>query len=102
MADLVVTLADAVPDDIPAYRLPLADLGSLSTETIAIGGTSAAGSLLGTDALYVALLTARADCWVKVGTAPTAVAGEGLFMPNGTTVHGYISVGHKVAVIQDA
>lgn len=109
MADLVVMMTDAVPDTVPAYRLPLPDLAAASmwAETIAIGpantaGQSAVGSLVADASHYVLMLEARADCWVAVGPDPNAVAGQCMFLPAGRAREGYISPGHKVAVVEDS
>jgi hypothetical protein len=100
MANLIVTFTHDGASPPRAHTQPLAAGGSARTEQIAIGATSAAGSELGTSADYIVDLKAKAECWVAVGSAPTAVAGSGWHMDTDERLQFYIGVGEKVAVVQ--
>ena len=99
MANLIVSYAKVGPSERGTFRLQRA--GYVRTEQIAIGVTSAAGSLvaLAGDILEV---TALDDCWVAVGPAPTAAAGGSTsrYLAEGTVREYVVDPGDKVAVIQ--
>jgi hypothetical protein len=99
---LVVTFTRPVADRGASVGPPVAVGRSARTETISVGGTSAAGALLGTTGDTVVRLRARADCWVAVGMNPTAAADAGWFMDNGEELWLAVRPGDKVAVIEAA
>ena len=47
-------------------------------------------------------LVSTVDCWVTIGTSPTATATASGFLPAGTVEYAAVRSGAKVAVIQNA
>jgi hypothetical protein len=100
MADLIVTYTTALA--AVSRPAPVESGEDERTETIEIGAESAAGTLTAADGEFIVSLLAEADCWVKIGADPTAVAGSGRKLLEGERAQYSIRPGSRVAVIQAA
>lgn len=72
-----------------------------TSQKVAISGTSAASSAIGSYVNKVRLHSTT-DCFVEFGSAPTAVANTSMFIGANLPEYFDIRPGHKVAVIQSS
>ena len=72
-----------------------------SHQAIATGAASASSAAVGLST-YAVMLTASANCHIKFGVAPVAVAGDFLLKASDPPLIIGISPGEKVAVIEDS
>lgn len=47
-------------------------------------------------------LSANQDCWIKIGSNPTADTTTSKFLAKGTIVYYEVTPGHKIAAIKDS
>lgn len=80
-------------------------LGILSASTVSLGTSSAQSAAIGTaNSLQagfseVVRVAATADCWVRIGSNPTAAANgvDSIFMPAGAVEYFDVPAGSKIA-----
>lgn len=101
MADLIVSFSRALRD------VPVMAGDDVRTETIAIGASSAAGTLTAEPREGIVSLLPGADCWVCIGSDPEAgEPGTGIEnswpLQSGIPREFAIERGMKVAVIERA
>ena len=94
---LIVTFTSPPPT---ATNMPVEKASDTNTEAIAVGAASTAGAKAATDTQRIVSLLAQEDCWVMVGSAPTAVANAGRKLISGERYQLWCDIGDKVAVIQ--
>lgn len=97
MATLRVTFSRIAPGG-----LPLADGEIAASEELDIGGSSDVTSATSSVHDSVVELEPDTDCWVIMGTNPTAVVGQGRFIQANDSREFYLRAGRKVAVIADS
>jgi len=100
MANVIVTLTSVVPNPPRLNEASLALGNNADTEQIAIGESSVTGNKAATAFRYVAVVKAAAECWVAIGSSPTAVAGSGWHFDASEMREFWMATGDKVAVIQ--
>jgi hypothetical protein len=96
---LIVTYTSSVGAGY-SQSVPIEVGSNTDTESISVGGSSTAGSKSATAGRPIASLLAEEDCWIMIGSAPTAVAGSGRKMLADERLQFQCAVGEKVAVIQ--
>ncbi len=84
--------------DINFQALPVLAWNFAAAQSVAIGASSAASQVIAAEA---ARLCATVDCWVSLGTNPTATVGAGsVYLPANRELLMAGTAGLKVAVIQ--
>jgi FtsP/CotA-like multicopper oxidase with cupredoxin domain len=73
------------------------------SDLIVVGAASVQSAVFGANTHCVRISTA-ANCWVNIGTNPTAVASDnnGFLLPAGQVDYIHVVPGQRLAVIQDA
>jgi hypothetical protein len=73
-----------------------------TSQTVSIGATSAQCNTF-TAGVTIIRLFATVDCWVSLGSNPTAIANDAasLFMPGGIVEYFQVTSSQKLAVIQN-
>jgi len=78
-----------VPAIMPGTVINLDYTATAATTSAAIGGE-------------VVSIVATTDCWISVGAAPTAVSGQGIFIPaKGNRELFFIDPTHKISAIRN-
>lgn len=72
------------------------------SDVVAFAGASVQSTAV-PSGVYEIRVVCTSNAWIKVGSNPTATAGDGsLFMPAGLVEYFHVSPGEKVAAIQDS
>jgi len=82
--------------------LPVPQLLWSSGTVIALGATSVATVILNAASDTVVQLCSSADCWITIGSSPTAASATAgcAFLPAGGLRYEYVAAGQKLAAIQ--
>ncbi len=89
---------------VSGYSVPVVALDWANGQAIAIAGTSAASAVFDANNDRVIEACSSTDCWITVGTAPTAVAATAgnSFLAAGSLRYIYLPAGFKFAAIQSS
>ena len=68
-------------------------------ETVAVGASSVQSALF-PNATKTVRCTATVDCWIELGTNPTAAANTSTFLPAGAIEYFAATAGMRLAVIR--
>lgn len=85
--------------NLPRDRLgaPIDALRPGTAQTVSFTATSAASTVLGSKMVRVVATT---NCWITLGTSPTAVADTGMLLVAGWPERIVVNAGEKIAVLR--
>jgi len=84
--------------------VPVVALDWANGIVVAAGAASAASAVIDASNDRIVEASSNTDCWIKIGTTPTAVAATAgnAFLAGGSVRYLYVPAGMKVAAIQSS